>query len=136
MAADHSDLPSRAIIQLSHKEAKEFLLKHESYLNFSLPPYFRFDDLISEVSVGVAAAALGTHVDVPLLDGGTHRIRVPAGSQHGEVIRVAGKGITRLRTSRRGDLYLRVKVVVPTRLSRTQRKLLRQFADAGGEELL
>ncbi|MXY93251.1 MAG: RNA-directed DNA polymerase [Caldilineaceae bacterium SB0664_bin_27] len=50
MAADHSDLPSRAIIQLSHKEAKEFLLKHESYLNFSLPPYFRFDDLISEVA--------------------------------------------------------------------------------------
>jgi len=61
---------------------------------------------------------------------------VSAGSQHGEVIRVPGKGITRLRTSRRGDLFLRIKVIVPTRLSRTQRKLLRQFADAGGEELL
>ena len=110
------------------------------YVDLIIEPHPVFerdgDDLISEVAVGVAAAALGTHVDVPLLDGGTHRIRVPAGSQHGEVIRVAGKGITRLRTSRRGDLYLRIKVLVPTRLSRAQRKLLRQFADAGGEELL
>ncbi len=50
MAADQRVSPSRTIIQLSHKEANEFLLKHESYLNFSLPPYFRFDDLIGEVA--------------------------------------------------------------------------------------
>ncbi|MCE2528974.1 MAG: molecular chaperone DnaJ [Acidimicrobiia bacterium] len=113
-------------------------LAGDLYLDLVIDPHPVFErdgnDLISEVKVGMVAAALGTAVDVPLLDGGTHRIRVSAGSQHGEVIRVPGKGITRLRTSRRGDLFLRIKVIVPTRLSRAQRKLLRQFADAGGEE--
>ena len=112
-------------------------LAGDLYVDLIIEPHPVFerdgDDLISEVEVGVVAAALGTHMEVPLLDGGTQRIKVPAGSQHGDVIRVAGKGITRLRTSRRGDLYLRIKVVVPTRLSRAQRKLLRQFAEAGGE---
>ena len=110
------------------------------YVDLVIEPHPVFerdgDDLISDVDVGIVAAALGTQVEVPLLDGGTRRIRVPAGSQHGEVIRVPGKGITRLRTSRRGDLYLRIKVVVPTRLSRAHRKLLRQFADTGGDEVL
>ncbi|WP_420613203.1 molecular chaperone DnaJ [Candidatus Spongiisocius sp.] len=115
-------------------------LAGDLYLDLIIQPHSVFerdgDDLVSDVEVGIVAATLGTQVEVPLLDGGTHRIKVPAGSQYGEVIRVPGKGITRLRSSRRGDLYLRVKVVVPTKLSRSQRKLLRQFADDVGEELL
>lgn len=110
------------------------------YVDLVVEPHPVFErrgsDLLSDLEVGIAGATLGTHVEAPLLDGGTQRVRVPAGTQHGDVIRVPNQGTTRLRTSRRGDLYLRINVVVPTRLSRAQRKLLRCFAEAEGEEVL
>ena len=89
-------------------------------------------DLVSDLTVGMVEAALGTEMEAPLLEGGTKRVKVPSGSQHGETIRIPNKGVTRVRSSRRGDLYLRIKIDVPTKLNRTQRKLLKQFSAAGG----
>ena len=110
------------------------------YIELAVRPHRTFtrhgDDLLYELSIGIAAAALGAAADVPLLEGGSERIKVPAGTQHGEVIRVRGKGTGRLRRRGRGDLLVMVGVEVPARLSRAERKILRRYAEARGEEVL
>ena len=94
------------------------------------------NDLFYELAIGIASAALGTQADVPLLDGGSERVRVPAGTQHGKVIRLRGKGTGRLGRRGRGDLFVRVGIEVPTRLSRSERQFLRRYADSRGEDIL
>jgi molecular chaperone DnaJ len=90
------------------------------------------DDVISEAEVGLAQAALGTTITVPTLDGEVE-VKIPEGTQTGTAFRLKGKGITHLRGHGRGDHHLRVKVAVPTKLSREQREALRKYAEASGE---
>ena len=110
------------------------------YIELAVKPHRTFtrhgDDLLYELPVGIAAAALGTETDVPLLEGGSERVKVPGGTQHGDVLRVRGKGTGRLRRRGRGDLLVMVGVEVPTRLSRAERKILRRYAETRGEEVL
>ncbi len=94
------------------------------------------DDLLYDLTIGIAAAALGTEVDVPLLEGGSQRVKVSAGSQHGEVIRLRGKGAGRLRGRGRGDMFVRVGVEVPRKLNRKQRNILRRYAESTGEHIM
>lgn len=109
------------------------------YIELAVKPHRVFtrhgDDLLYELPVGIAAAALGTEVEVPLLEGGKERVKVPAGTQHGQVIRVRNKGTGRLRRRGRGDLLVMVGIDVPTRLSRAERRILRRYAEARGEEV-
>jgi DnaJ-class molecular chaperone len=81
------------------------------------------------VVVGIAEAALGTTVAVPLIDGGDEEIVLAAGTQPGTVIRMAGKGMTRLGRRGRGDLLVEVVVRVPTDLTSEQADALRAYAD-------
>ena len=90
------------------------------------------DDVISEAEVGLAQAALGTTITVPTLDGEVE-VKIPEGTQTGTVFRLKGKGVTHLRGHGRGDHHLRVKVAIPTKLSREQREALRKYAEASGE---
>lgn len=110
------------------------------YVQLGIRPHPSFarqgDDLLHDLDIGIAAAALGTEADVPLLEGGTDRVKVPAGTQHGEIIRLRGKGAQRLRRRGRGSLLVRVSVDVPAKLSRTQRKILRRYAESRGEFVL
>ena len=110
------------------------------YVDLGIRPDERFtrrgNDLVYQLSVGIASAALGTEADVPLLEGGTGRVKVPAGTQHGEVIRLRGKGTGRLGRRGRGDLFVMVGIEVPKRLSRSERQLLRRYARARGENVL
>ena len=110
------------------------------YIELAMNPHRLFtrhgDDLLYELPIGIAAAALGTEAEIPLLEGGSERVKIPTGTQHGQVIRVRGKGTGRLRRRGRGDLLVMVGIEVPTRLSRTERKLLRRYAEARGEEIL
>jgi DnaJ-class molecular chaperone len=76
--------------------------------------------------VTVTEAALGTEVEVPTLSGRT-RIKVPAGSQGGQLLRLRGKGMPRLKASGHGDLLARIKVVTPTQLSDRERELLEEL---------
>jgi molecular chaperone DnaJ len=94
------------------------------------------DDLVTEIRVSVAQAALGTGVDLPTLDGDEH-IEVPAGSQHGKVFVVRGKGVPRLaqRRSGRGDLRVQLHVEVPTKLTAREAELLRALAAERGEHV-
>jgi molecular chaperone DnaJ len=91
------------------------------------------DELVCELPVTFTQAALGAEVDVPLLEGGTARVKVPAGSQPGKVLRVKGKGVPSQRGGERGDLRVHVSVEVPTKLTARQRELLEAFAKEGGD---
>src|SRR3954451_22135644 len=84
-------------------------------------------DLVSVVDVPAPAAALGTTVDVPTLDGPVP-VEVKAGTQPGEEIRLGGRGMPPLQRGRTGDLRVIVNVTIPRRLTREQRDMLEQFA--------
>jgi curved DNA-binding protein len=84
------------------------------------------DDLYLDLPVTVTEAALGTEVEVPTLSGRT-RIKVPAGSQSGQLLRLRGKGMPRLKGGGHGDLLARIKVVTPTKLSERERELLEEL---------
>ena len=89
-------------------------------------------DLLCQVKVSFAQAALGTTVEVPSLEGALE-LDVPAGIQSGAVLRLAGKGVPRLRSKRRGDLLVSVAVETPGRLSKEEEGLLRRLAELRGE---
>ncbi|MCI4664699.1 MAG: molecular chaperone DnaJ [Neomegalonema sp.] len=107
------------------------------YIFIEIAPHelFKRDgaDLVCEVPVPFATAALGGSVEVPTLDGGRTRVAIPAGSQSGKQLRLRGKGMPVLRSTRVGDLYLEVVVETPQNLSSQQQRLLEQFVEAGSE---
>jgi molecular chaperone DnaJ len=88
----------------------------------------RGDDLVINVPVTFAEAALGAQVEVPTLDGRV-KLTVPAGSAEGRQLRIPGKGAPRLKGEGRGDLIAKLHVEVPRELSKKQQDLLRRFAD-------
>ena len=92
------------------------------------------DDLHTAVRVPMTDAALGTTLRVDAV-GGDLELEVPPGTQPGEVKRVRGRGMPSLGSSRRGDLYVRVDVAVPTRLADGQRTLLEEFARSADESV-
>jgi molecular chaperone DnaJ len=83
----------------------------------------RGDDLYLTIPISIAQAALGAEIKVPTLRG-NERVRIPEGTQPGAVFRLRGHGMPSLNGRGRGDLYVVVQVVVPSRLSREQRHLL------------
>jgi molecular chaperone DnaJ len=97
---------------------------------------FRRDgrDLHCEVPISIAQAALGCEVEVPTLEG-PETLKIPAGSQSGQQIRLRGKGMPRLGGGPRGDQHVEIFVEVPTRLNEEQRKLLERFAEISGDDV-
>ena len=77
-------------------------------------------------------AALGTTVEVPTPDGPIS-LKVPAGSQHGKLLRVRGRGVPRLKGSGRGDLLARLRLSVPTKLTKAEREALEQLQKVSRE---
>jgi molecular chaperone DnaJ len=92
-------------------------------------------DLLAEVGVPVTQAALGGTVTVPTVHGDEVDVEVPAGTQPGAVLRVRQAGLPGRGGSRRGDLRLLVRVLVPTDLDTEQRELLERLAELRGEHL-
>lgn len=94
------------------------------------------DDLVTDVPVSIAQAALGTELDLETLDGIEHLV-VPAGVQHGHEFVLRGRGVPRLgnngRARGRGNLRARLLVTVPGKLSNDEQALLRRFAELRGE---
>jgi molecular chaperone DnaJ len=91
------------------------------------------DDLYCEVPIVFSLAALGGEVDVPTLEGKAH-LKVPAGTQSGQMFKLRGKGITNVNGRGRGDLFARLIVEVPSRLNAEQRSKLEEFAALCSDE--
>jgi len=92
-------------------------------------PIFQRDglDLHCRVPVSFASAALGGEVEVPTIDGGRSRVKVPAGAQSGKQMRLRGKGMPALRGGGAGDMMIELSVETPVNLTARQRELLREF---------
>jgi molecular chaperone DnaJ len=84
-------------------------------------------DLFCEVPVRFAQAAFGDEIGISTIDGGSARIKIPAGTQSGTNFRLKNKGMPDLKGYGRGNLVVRVKVVTPTKLSKKQKELLSEF---------
>jgi molecular chaperone DnaJ len=91
------------------------------------------DDLYCEVPIAFSVAALGGEIEAPTLQGKA-QLKVPAGTQSGQMFRLRGKGILNVNGRERGDLLARLIVEVPSRLNTEQRKKLEEFAALCGEE--
>jgi molecular chaperone DnaJ len=91
------------------------------------------ENLHVAISIPFTAATLGTTVSVEALDGPID-VQIKAGTQSGTTVSIKGKGMTRLRTTHRGDLIVHVDIETPHKLNREQEKLLKEFAKARGEK--
>jgi molecular chaperone DnaJ len=91
------------------------------------------NDVVMEASISFTQAALGDEILVPTLDGKAS-MKIPSGTQNGQVFRLRGKGFPSLHMSGKGDELVKVKVEVPTKLNDRQKKLLQEFAEISGEK--
>ncbi len=85
------------------------------------------DDLLCEVPISFAQAALGAEIEVPTLEGRA-QIRIPPGTQTGTLFRLKGRGVHNVQGYGQGDLHVRVNVEIPTHLNSVQRAKLQEFA--------
>ncbi len=85
------------------------------------------ENLFFEFPISFADATLGTTVEVPTIDGGKAKVKIPGGTQYGKQFRLKGKGMPIIRGKDFGDLYIRVITEVPSSLTREQKSLLEQF---------
>jgi len=92
-------------------------------------PIFQRDghELYCRVPISFATAALGGEVEVPTIDGGRSRVKVPAGSQTGKQMRLRGKGMPALRGGAQGDMLIELSVETPVNLTARQKELLSEF---------
>ena len=91
-------------------------------------------DLFYDLPISYVQACLGDSVDVPTIDGEAS-LNIPAGTQSGSTFKLRGEGIKSLNWSGKGNLYVKVQVVVPKKLSAKQKEVLKEFADVSGEEI-
>ena len=85
------------------------------------------ENLYYELPIAFSDAALGSTVEVPSIDGGRSKIKIPSGTQHGKQFRLKGKGMPFLKRGTYGDLYIRIITEVPISLSKRQKELLEEF---------
>lgn len=84
-------------------------------------------NLYCRVPVSIATAALGGEIEVPTIDGGRSRVKVPEGSQSGRQMRLRGKGMPALRGGGVGDMFIELAVETPVKLTARQREILKEF---------
>jgi molecular chaperone DnaJ len=108
------------------------------YVEIQVRPHKFFrrkgNDLLLDLDINVAQAALGAEIEVPTIDGPAH-LSIPAGTQPGKIFTIKSKGVPFLRSAGRGDQLVVVNVEVPTRLTAEQRRLLEELAQTLGSEV-
>ena len=92
------------------------------------------ENLFFECPVSIADAALGTSIEIPTIDGGKAKIKIPAGTQSGKQFRLRGKGMPYMRGNEFGDLYVQVNTEVPISLNKEQKDLLEKFREIENEK--
>jgi molecular chaperone DnaJ len=104
------------------------------YIFLTIKPheFFQRDgaDIFCRVPVSMVTAALGGSIEVPTVDGGRTRVKIPEGTETGKQFRLKSKGMPVLRSKSSGDMYIQVEVETPKNLTRRQRELLEEFEKA------
>jgi len=91
------------------------------------------NDIYCVIPISVSQAALGSEIQVPTLEGKRVKVKIPAGSQNGKVLRLKNEGVPYLNNpSRRGDMYIRLHVTVPSKLSGRAKSLLKELSEEEG----
>lgn len=107
------------------------------YIFLSIKPHAFFQrdgaDIFCRVPISMITAALGGYIEVPTVDGGRTRVKVPEGTQTGKQFRLKDKGMPVLRSSSYGDMFIQVEVETPKNLTPKQRKILEEFEKASTE---
>jgi molecular chaperone DnaJ len=85
------------------------------------------ENLYYKLPISMVDASLGAEIEVPTIDGGRSKVKIPEGTQTGRQFRLKGKGMPIIRKNDYGDLYLETNVVIPESLSRQQKDLLEQL---------
>jgi len=103
------------------------------FVSIAAHPIFQRDggNIFCRVPIPVTTAALGGTIEVPTVEGSRTRVTVPPGTQSGHQFRLRGKGMTVLRSSVRGDMYINAIVETPVNLTKRQQELLREFEQEG-----
>ena len=106
------------------------------FLSIENHPFFQRDaaDLHFRATISMTTAALGGEFEVPTIDGGKTRVKVPEGTQSGRRFRLLGKGMPVLRSKQTGDMYVQVGVETPQNLTKRQRELLLEFQKLSSDE--
>ena len=108
------------------------------YVRLRVKSHDRFvrhgEDLVEDLDITMAQAALGAHLELETLDG-TEDLVIPRGTQAGKVFKLKGRGVPRLDGRGRGDLLVRIGVEIPTKLDEESEALLRNYATVRGEEV-
>ncbi|WP_085907668.1 molecular chaperone DnaJ [Kiloniella majae] len=107
------------------------------YIFLSIEPHRIFQregaDIYCRVPISMTQAALGGSVEVPTIDGGRAKVSIPDGTQSRQQFRLRSKGMSVLRSSSRGDMYVEVTVETPVNLTKRQKELLREFEEESGD---
>jgi len=92
------------------------------------------ENLFFEFPISIADAALGTTIEIPTIDGGKAKIKIPEGTQAGKQFRLRSKGMPYMRGSGNGDLYVQINTEVPISLNKEQKELLEEFRKIENEK--
>lgn len=109
------------------------------YVDIHVKPHEHFErdgaDLYCVIPISVTQASLGAEIQVTTLDDRQIKLKIPSGTQNGKILRIKNEGVPHLNnSSRRGDLYVKVMVKIPTKLSGKEKDLLKKLSDLQGEE--
>ena len=106
------------------------------FLSIGAHPFFQREgaDVHCRVPVSMVTAAVGGEFQVPTIDGGKTKVKVPEGTQSGRRFRLGGKGMPVLRSRQSGDMYVQVVVETPQKLTKRQRELLAEFERLSSNE--
>lgn len=107
------------------------------YVYISVDSHSSFErdghDLYCAIPISFPQAAIGSEIYVKTLDEKKIKLKISPGTQSGKLLRIKGEGVFQLNSPRRGDMYVKLVVEVPTRLSSKEKKILKEFADLHGE---
>ncbi len=91
-------------------------------------------NLYTRIPISMCCAALGGKVDIPSIDGSKIELKIEAGSQSDQVVKIKGQGMTFVRSDRRGDLFVKLRIETPVNLSARQKELLEEFRAISKDE--
>ena len=90
------------------------------------------ENIFCQIPISITTAILGGEIEVPTIDGKKARLTIPSGTQSETQFRLRGKGMSILRQSRRGDMYVETNVEIPVNLNSKQKSILKEFENEGG----